>query len=443
MQDYQKYSAKQELCHFPRSAQLSAKPERLVSLDLHKRNFELPHDLGHTMEFNYYDICSNEATSNKLTSINDTCFDEERHESYFMDKKNQNEVQQDNEPSLFVMNGKILGAQDNNSRKYVKKREKRMDTLIQKPNQGLRAQPSHSRKNWSNKEDEKLKEFVVKYKFSWPAISHAMKKEGYMRSSRQNRDRYYNKLDPKITSDNWTKEEDDFMAELYSIYGSRWRRIAAFLPGRTELMIRNRFYKKFSQSLTRGSLIASQSASEKLNQPEVRRIEMKDLNSKDAPTLSFYDDVNKEKELNKEDDPQKNLFMKESPFESANHRADRNDSCLLERSNSISTVVPANPHPLEPKQLHTGDTTREEIANVITERIHMLTKILNKNMLSDDREGFAQKVLAEYKRIQELISCFKSTEEILDLMNMLESCLFKIRSWIFEAIQELDNFLKS
>lgn len=62
------------------------------------------------------------------------------------------------------------------------------------------------------------------------------------KNGKQIRERFINKLDPKIKKEEWTEEEDRKILELYSSIGSKWSEISKHLPGRPENKIKNRFY---------------------------------------------------------------------------------------------------------------------------------------------------------------------------------------------------------
>jgi hypothetical protein len=47
------------------------------------------------------------------------------------------------------------------------------------------------------------------------------------RSGKQCRERWYNHIDPKINKNQkWSKEEEDKLFELHSLYGNKWALIA-------------------------------------------------------------------------------------------------------------------------------------------------------------------------------------------------------------------------
>ena len=65
------------------------------------------------------------------------------------------------------------------------------------------------------------------------------------RLGRQCRERWYNKVNPNITKSKWTKEEDEFLLQMFKEHGSKWSKISKMdtLLGRTISQIKNRFYQ--------------------------------------------------------------------------------------------------------------------------------------------------------------------------------------------------------
>jgi hypothetical protein len=61
------------------------------------------------------------------------------------------------------------------------------------------------------------------------------------RSARQCKDRWQKYLSPDIKRCAWTPAEDGVLRERYDEFGPKWARIAAFLPNRTDYMMKNRF----------------------------------------------------------------------------------------------------------------------------------------------------------------------------------------------------------
>lgn len=115
---------------------------------------------------------------------------------------------------------------------------------------------SHSRRAWQPYEDKLLLELFKELGPSWAAISKRM---GGARSGKQVRDRYLNKLDPKIKRAEWTDEDDNMLISLYKRLGKKWSEIAKNIPGRTEAMVKNRFQWKFKGLISENSRGASDS----------------------------------------------------------------------------------------------------------------------------------------------------------------------------------------
>jgi hypothetical protein len=90
---------------------------------------------------------------------------------------------------------------------------------------------------WSSKEDHIILDNMRIYGKKWNLI--ALKFTN--RNAKQIRDRYTNYLDPKITRNNFTLDEDLLILDLYSKHGSRWTYIKNFIPHRSSDMIKNRY----------------------------------------------------------------------------------------------------------------------------------------------------------------------------------------------------------
>jgi hypothetical protein len=99
----------------------------------------------------------------------------------------------------------------------------------------------HEEKPWTKQEDERLLELVSLYGTKWRDIEASMKD----RSSIEIRRRYHNSLKQVPRENGWTPEEDEKLLQLCKRYGKgSWSTIAANMPGRSATNVRSRYYYK-------------------------------------------------------------------------------------------------------------------------------------------------------------------------------------------------------
>lgn len=72
----------------------------------------------------------------------------------------------------------------------------------------------------------------------WTKLS----KELNGRTGKQCRERWMNVLNPELKKSDWTDEEEFRLFYLHELFGSKWTKLVTFFEGRTENMIKNRFY---------------------------------------------------------------------------------------------------------------------------------------------------------------------------------------------------------
>lgn len=91
-----------------------------------------------------------------------------------------------------------------------------------------------TRQPWSKDEDTFLSQSVQTYGVGhWASIATSLKERtGIARTPKQCRNRWVNSLDPNVTKQDWTAEEEDHVFQLHKQFGNKWAEIAKHIPGR-------------------------------------------------------------------------------------------------------------------------------------------------------------------------------------------------------------------
>uniref|UniRef100_A0A7N2KVY6 Uncharacterized protein n=1 Tax=Quercus lobata TaxID=97700 RepID=A0A7N2KVY6_QUELO len=99
---------------------------------------------------------------------------------------------------------------------------------------------------WSKEEDEKIIELVNRYgSKKWSTIAEALPG----RIGKQCRERWHNHLNPNISKEPWTEEEELALIRAHQIYGNKWAELSKFLPGRTDNAIKNHWNSSVKKKL--------------------------------------------------------------------------------------------------------------------------------------------------------------------------------------------------
>jgi hypothetical protein len=101
-----------------------------------------------------------------------------------------------------------------------------------------RASKPHPRSKFSQSEDALLAKAVADVVVSdWQRIARRVPG----RNARQCKERWLNYLSPAVGNDPWTPEEDQLLTRKYREIGPRWKHIAVFFKGRTDINVKSRW----------------------------------------------------------------------------------------------------------------------------------------------------------------------------------------------------------
>ena len=115
-------------------------------------------------------------------------------------------------------------------------------------------------------EDHQLMRYVqLNGPRNWNVIASQMG-----RTAKQCRERYTGHLAPHINTSPFTAEEDRIIVEKHALLGNKWAAIARYLPGRTDVLVKNRWSTRLRHMIETWSgppFLAVQPVEE----PELRR----------------------------------------------------------------------------------------------------------------------------------------------------------------------------
>lgn len=110
--------------------------------------------------------------------------------------------------------------------------------------------PQVKKSPWSAEEDGQLANMVhVHGPKRWATIAISLPG----RTGKQCRERWLNHLDPSVSKEVFSKEEDLLIISLVDTLGTKWAQISKHLPGRTDNAVKNRYYSTLRRVHSKGS----------------------------------------------------------------------------------------------------------------------------------------------------------------------------------------------
>jgi hypothetical protein len=107
------------------------------------------------------------------------------------------------------------------------------------------------KKKFTNAEDSQILELIDRFGGAdWDAIARVV--QG--RTARQCRERWRHYLKPMIKNTPWTAEEDQILIREFANLGAKWSALALFLPGRTDVNVKNRWIRLTKAEARQGSI---------------------------------------------------------------------------------------------------------------------------------------------------------------------------------------------
>jgi hypothetical protein len=148
--------------------------------------------------------------------------------------------------------------------------------------------PSLIKGSWTREEDETIIRFVQeKGTKDWTKLSSLL----HGRIGKQCRERWRHHLDPEVNRTPWTEEEDRTLIDTIEKIGSKWVKIAEFLPGRSDNAIKNRWNSTLKKRL---DCERNGADPPKRGRPSVRSMvdrTTKPFSADDIPKPPKFDDV--------------------------------------------------------------------------------------------------------------------------------------------------------
>ncbi|KAI0072080.1 hypothetical protein K474DRAFT_1729844 [Panus rudis PR-1116 ss-1] len=103
---------------------------------------------------------------------------------------------------------------------------------------------------WTPESDQRLLDAIEIYGTNnWSQVARAVSEDA---TANQCQSRYMRVLEPSISRNPWTKEEDALLREAVEVYGNSWMDVAQFIPGRNSEQCRDRWQDRLAPTISKG-----------------------------------------------------------------------------------------------------------------------------------------------------------------------------------------------
>lgn len=116
------------------------------------------------------------------------------------------------------------------------------------------------RQKWTKEEDCVLRELVedsASGEPDWTLVARQMRERGILKDRKQVSERWLNILSPDVDTSSFSQEEVSALFAHQSAYKNQWRKIAEHFPGKTDNLIKNKFFALTRKALRFGGKLTN------------------------------------------------------------------------------------------------------------------------------------------------------------------------------------------
>ena len=286
---------------------------------------------------------------------------------------------------------------------------------------------SKKRNPWKPHEDEQLMKLIKQHGKKWSLLSKIM---GGARTGKQIRDRYLNKLDPSIQNHSeWTAQEDELLIKYWKKLGNRWSEIAKHLKGRTESMVKNRYYSHIVKLQAKPQKKASEQASKAAAKKKETPTPIQPVQNDAEPVVELPQEENVTETVKAQD--RMSIVYPKNRSSDMMVISNRSSECF---SNLLEKYESERNRASQPKKIEED----EAIQNIHVQNRMSIIYPKNRN---SDMMVLSNRSSASFNMIENRSSGVENVldNQLLDLLNLRNNTYTQVQQQ--EVIQEIDNYL--